>query len=175
MGLRSRLRPLVASCSFCMFLLILLTDEEPLFPSQPLGQPVDEDGPPPVEAEDVEAEVGCPRNKQKKNFGSKRNKICFGFVSVCFVKPKTKNFGLFRFVSVFRTYIETTETNRTVSKQTETTLNFLKKYQNMLSLKLFRLVFCLFRYRTETTETNVSFRIVPKLVSVRVSVVSNRN
>jgi hypothetical protein len=55
-----------------------------------------------------------------------RNKIYFGCVSACFVKPKTKNFVLFQFVSVFRTYIETTETNRTVSKQTETTLNFLK-------------------------------------------------
>ena len=33
----------------------------------------------------------------------------------------------------------------------------------------------LFRYRSETTETNVLFRIVPKLVSVPVSVVSNRN
>jgi hypothetical protein len=43
------------------------------------------------------------------------------------VKPKNNNFGLFRFVSVFRTYIETTETNRIVSKRTETTQNFLKK------------------------------------------------
>ena len=33
----------------------------------------------------------------------------------------------------------------------------------------------LFRYRSETTETKVLFRIVPKLVSVPVSVVSNRN
>jgi hypothetical protein len=33
----------------------------------------------------------------------------------------------------------------------------------------------LFWYRSETTETNVLFRIVPKLVSVPVSVVSNRN
>ncbi len=33
----------------------------------------------------------------------------------------------------------------------------------------------LFRYRSETTETNILFRIVPKLVSVPVSVVSNRN
>ncbi len=32
----------------------------------------------------------------------------------------------------------------------------------------------LFRYRSETTETNNLFRIVPKLVSVPVSVVSNR-
>ena len=70
--------------------------------------------------------VGCPRN-EKNNFSvrteTNRNKICFAFVSVCFVKPKT---FLFRFVSVFRTCIETTETNRTVSKRTETILNFLK-------------------------------------------------
>ncbi len=33
----------------------------------------------------------------------------------------------------------------------------------------------LFWYRSETTETNVLFRIVPKLVSVPVSVVSNQN
>jgi hypothetical protein len=33
----------------------------------------------------------------------------------------------------------------------------------------------LFRYRSETTETKVLFRIVPRLVSVLVSVVSNRN
>ncbi len=33
----------------------------------------------------------------------------------------------------------------------------------------------LFRYRSETTETYVVFRIVPKQVSVPVSVVSNRN
>ncbi len=33
----------------------------------------------------------------------------------------------------------------------------------------------LFGYRSETTERNVLFRIVPKLVSVPVSVVSNRN
>jgi hypothetical protein len=59
--------------------------------------------------------LGCPRNKQKLisvRTETNRNKICFEFVSVCFVKPKTTHF---RFVSVFRTYIETTETNRTVS------------------------------------------------------------
>jgi glutathione peroxidase-family protein len=33
----------------------------------------------------------------------------------------------------------------------------------------------LFRYLTETTKTNVLFRIVSKIVSVPVSVVSNRN
>jgi hypothetical protein len=48
---------------------------------------------------------------------------------------------------VFQTYIETNETNRTVLKQTETNRNnpkFSEKYQNMLSIKLFGLVFCLF-------------------------------
>jgi hypothetical protein len=65
------------------------------------------------------------RKKNTVRTKTNRNKICFGCVSVCFVKPNTKIFGLFQFVSVFRTYIETTETNRTVSNQTETTLNFL--------------------------------------------------
>ncbi len=106
---------------------------------------------------------------------------------------------------MFRTYIETTETNRSVSKQTkttlnfqkntkicslstvsvglpyvsaqwkhrnslfqyrsetncfktnwnkakqiETTLNFLKKYQNMLSIKLFWLTFCLLQFNQKT-------------------------
>ncbi len=60
-------------------------------------------------------ELGCPRKKQKfisVRTKTNRNKICFAFVSVCFVKPKTKKI---RFVSVFWTYIETTETNGTVS------------------------------------------------------------
>ena len=78
--------------------------------------------------------LGCPRNKQKKisvRTESNRNKICFAFVSVCFVKQKTK---IFRFVSVFRTYIETTETNRTVSKQTETNQKYFQ--QNTYSYSL---------------------------------------
>ena len=49
------------------------------------------------------------------------------------MKPKNNNFGLFRFVSVFRTYIETTETNRIVSKRTEITRNCLKKPKDDLS------------------------------------------
>jgi hypothetical protein len=61
-------------------------------------------------------QLGCPRDEKKSvRTETNRNKICFAFVSVCFVKPK-KNF---RFVSVFRTYIETTETNRTVSHNPE--------------------------------------------------------
>jgi hypothetical protein len=67
--------------------------------------------------------IGCPRNEKNKisvRTETNRNKICFAFVSVCFVKPKKTNF---RFVSVFRTLIETTETNRTISKRTETMTN----------------------------------------------------
>jgi hypothetical protein len=116
-------------------------------------------------------------NKISLRTETNRNKICFGCVSVCFVKPKTKYFGLFRFVSVFRTYIETTETNKTVSKQTETNPKFSEKYHNM-----FRLVFCLFGFNrnietlcfgieTKQPKQTFMFRIVPKLVSV----VSNRN
>jgi hypothetical protein len=55
--------------------------------------------------------VGCPRNKQEQisvRTETNRNKICFAFVSVCFMKPKRKNFGKFR-------CFETTETNRSVS------------------------------------------------------------
>jgi hypothetical protein len=97
-----------------------------------------------------------------------RNKSCFGCVSVCFVKPKNKKF---RFVSVCcgvstLLYIETTETN-SVSKQTETTLNFLKNtkyalYQTVTVDLLFVSVQLkhrnsLFRYRTETTEQTCDF------------------
>ncbi len=65
---------------------------------------------------------------------------------------------------MFQTYIETTETNRTVLKQTETnkkTLNFLKStlYQTVLVGVLFvsdqsKHRNSQFRYRTETTEIN---------------------
>ncbi len=83
------------------------------------------------------------------------------------VRTETRSVSVaFRFVSVFRTYIETTQTNRTVTNQTESNPKFSEKYQNMLSKKkLFRLVFCLFRFNRniktrcfglefETTETN---------------------
>ncbi len=88
-------------------------------------------------------------SKRKKWVRTKtnRNKIFFGCVSVCLVKPKSKISFL------FRTYIETTETNRTLSTQTETNRNnhkFTETYQNMLSIKLFRLVFCLFRFNPNT-------------------------
>jgi hypothetical protein len=83
------------------------------------------------------------------------------------VKPKTKIFGLFRCFKLISKQPKQTELFRIIPKQPETTLNFLKKYQNMLSFKLFRLVFCLFRFNRkiethcfgiefETTETNCS-------------------
>ncbi len=42
------------------------------------------------------------------------------------------------------------QTFRNKPKQTETTLNFMIKYQNMHSIKLFRLLFCLFRFNPNT-------------------------
>ncbi len=94
----------------------------------------------------------CSRNKQKKfRFEPKQDLFW-----LCF--------GLLRFVSVFRTYIKTTKTNKTVSKQTKTTLNFLKipqyaLYQTVSVCLRFVSVQSkhrnsLIRYRTETTETN---------------------
>jgi hypothetical protein len=66
--------------------------------------------------------------------------------------------------------IEPKQTVAKLPKQTETNRNnpkISKKYQNMLSIKLFWLLFCLlvqsksrnslFRFRSETTETNVLF------------------
>jgi hypothetical protein len=67
--------------------------------------------------------VGCPRNNKKKfSVWTKTNRssICFRRFSVCFAEPKT----FFWFVSVFRTSIET---NRILSKQTETNQKNLKK------------------------------------------------
>ncbi len=45
-----------------------------------------------------------------------QNSICFSCFLVCFVKPKNTFFTLLQFFSVFQTGIETTETNRTLSK-----------------------------------------------------------
>ncbi len=58
--------------------------------------------------------LGCPRNNQiffSVRTETNRNSICLGLF-------REKHF--FRFVSVFRTGIETTQTNRTLSKQTKT-------------------------------------------------------
>jgi hypothetical protein len=70
-------------------------------------------------------------SKQTKiNFGSNRNKPKQDLFRVCFgLFRETKN-KLFLFVSVFRTYIETTVTNRIVSKQTEKTEKNAKNQKN---------------------------------------------
>jgi hypothetical protein len=67
-----------------------------------------------------------PKQKNNNTVRTVTNRSPQDLFRLCFGKPITTNFCLFRLVSVFRTYIQTTETNRTVSKQTETTLNFLK-------------------------------------------------
>jgi hypothetical protein len=114
--------------------------------------------------------------KKKKNFGvrteTKRNSICFDcFRFVYFAKPK-KMFRLFRcFGQVSKQ-----------PKQTELMVWGIKKVYILTNLRLVFFVLVvskhrnsLFRYYSETTETNILFRIVPKLVSVPVSVVSIRN
>ncbi len=64
-------------------------------------------------------EIRVSSKQTKINFGSNQNKPKQDLFRVCFgLFRKTKN-KLFLFVSVFQTYIETTETNRIVSKQTE--------------------------------------------------------
>ncbi len=76
--------------------------------------------------------VGCPRNKQKiisVRTETNQNKIRIGFVSVCFMKPKTKNFGLFRCFEPISKQPKQTELFHNKPKQTETTLNFLKNTQ----------------------------------------------
>ncbi len=87
-----------------------------------------------------------------------RNKICFAFVSVCFVKPKRKKFGLFRCFKHISKQPKQTDLFRNKPKQTETTLNFWKNFQ------IYSLLNCLggssvcfgsieTHYRSETTET----------------------
>jgi hypothetical protein len=67
----------------------------------------------------IDSAVGCPRNKQTKYFGSNRNKPKHNLFRLIFgLFRETKNL-FFRFVSVFRIRFKTTETNRSVSKQTE--------------------------------------------------------
>jgi hypothetical protein len=60
--------------------------------------------------------LGSPRNRDFFLGLKNRNSIYFGCFSVCFfTKPKKFFLGLFWFVSMFRTGIETTETNRNYS------------------------------------------------------------
>ncbi len=116
---------------------------------------------------------------------TKKNSVCFGVSKLyrnnwnkqnCFETTlnylKIPTFALYQTVLVGLLFVSVQSKHINVLKQTKTTLNFWKKYQNMLSIKLFRLLFCLFPFsRTQTTETNDLLRIVPQLVSV----VSNRN
>jgi hypothetical protein len=62
--------------------------------------------------------VGCPRNNQiffSVRTETNRNSICFG----CFWLVSRNQKTFFRFVSLFRTYMEKTETNRILLKQTK--------------------------------------------------------
>ncbi len=66
--------------------------------------------------------IGCPRN-EKKIFSvrteTNRNKICFAFVSVCFVKPKKNFFRLFWCFEPISKQPKQTELFRNEPKQSE--------------------------------------------------------
>jgi hypothetical protein len=62
-----------------------------------------------------------------------RNSTCFGSFSVCFAKPINYFFGLFRFVSVFRIHIETTETSRSFRKKPKQKKKMVGKMLRLLS------------------------------------------
>jgi hypothetical protein len=94
---------------------------------------------------------------------------CFGWSSVCFgIEAK-----------------QTKQTFKTNQNTLKKTLRFQKKYQNMISIKLFWLLLCFFRFSRNTeslclgieakqakqAKQTFLFRIVPKLDSVPVSVV----
>jgi hypothetical protein len=95
------------------------------------------------------------------NFGSNRNKPKQDLFRVCFgLFRETKN-KKFRFVSVFRTYIETTETKRSVSHQNETNRNnpkFSEKYPNILYSLLNRLGGSSVSKQTEKNQKNEKIR-----------------
>jgi hypothetical protein len=76
-----------------------------------------------------------------------RNSICFGCFSVCFEKPNKFFFGLFRFVPVFRSGIETTETNRNKPKTSPKNKSLLGYPRNNY----------FFLVRTETNRNSTCF------------------
>ncbi len=101
--------------------------------------------------------LGCPRNNQIF-FGSNRNKPKINLFRLFFgLFRETKKhffwvcFGLFQFVSVFRTGIETTKTNRIFSKQTEKISKKLSLLGGPRNRKFFFLV------QTETNRNSICF------------------
>jgi uncharacterized membrane protein len=123
------------------------------------------------------------RNNQNKQ------KFSLKYQNLLSIKMFQLVFCLFRFSQNKQTHCFTTEAKQqkqTVSKQTENNPKFSEKYLYMLSIKLFWLVFYLFRFNlnTETRcfskkRNNRNKRFVsdsPKtIVLVPVSVVSSRN
>ncbi len=103
--------------------------------------------------------VGCPRNNHIFFFGSNQNepKLNLLRLFVSFLRETKQIF--FRFVSVFRTGIETTETNRNKPKKiskkqisirvSSKQLTFFRSNRNNLKLNLFWLFFGLFFRETK--------------------------
>ncbi len=120
------------------------------------------------------------RNKPKQtettlNF-PKNTKICSlsnCWSSVCFGSIETSNL----YVSVYTKTTEQTKTNWNNPKFSEKRPKYALYHTVSVALLFVSVKHwnSLFWYRTETTETKVLFRIVPKLVSVTVLVVLNWN
>ncbi len=123
----------------------------------------------------------CPRNTEKKNFGSNRNKPKQDLFRLCFSMFRDTKFFvcLIRFVSVFQSYIETTKLFQNKQKQLEIPKYAL--YQTDQVGLLFVSVQSkhrnsLFRYRSETktvlkqTETTWNF-----LENTKICSLSNQN
>jgi hypothetical protein len=75
----------------------------------------------------------------------------FGWSSVCFISIETLKLSVSVKKRNNRNKLFKTNQNKP-KKKNETTLNFMKKFQNMVSTTLFRLFSCLFRFN-QNTET----------------------
>ncbi len=95
-------------------------------------------------------QLGCPRNKKTKNtVRTVTNRNPQDLFRLCFGLFHETNNNKFLFVSAFFGVSNLYRNNRNKQNSFKTNRNnpkFSEKYQNMLSIKLFLLVFCLFRF-----------------------------
>jgi hypothetical protein len=87
-------------------------------------------------------QVGCPRNKKKISVRTEPNR--YRSVSLNQRQKISVCFGLFWCYQPISKQPKQTELFQNNPKQTGKNPKFSEKYQNMLSIKLFRLLFCLF-------------------------------
>ncbi len=105
-------------------------------------------------ADGIQFRIGCPRNNQiffSVRCETNRNSICFGCFLVCFAKPKNIFSVCFGVSDRYRT----SETNTTLSKQTE------KSQKNVLYQWVLETINFLFSVRTETNRNSICFCCFP--------------